>query len=64
MRLVEGGFLRSVALCAAPLDPLHYMMLLGSKYDPNMNREPRVHLKKAHINTTAQIVAKEFQIGN
>ena len=31
--------MRAVALLCAPLDPLHYMILLGPKYDPNMTGE-------------------------
>ena len=39
-----GGNLGCVALYAASLDPLHYMILLGSKYDPNMLSESIVQL--------------------
>ena len=43
---VFGFLFRAVALLCALLDPLHYMILLGSKYEPNMNREARVQLSK------------------
>jgi hypothetical protein len=38
------AFYLSENLLSAPLDPVHYMILLGPKYDPNMNREPVVEL--------------------
>jgi hypothetical protein len=38
---VAEFFLCENLLCA-PLDPLPYMMLLGSKYAPNMTGEPVV----------------------
>jgi hypothetical protein len=39
------GFFR-VWLCVALLDPVHYMILLGSKYAPNMISEVVVLLRR------------------
>ena len=38
-----------VYLLSARLDPLHYMILLGSKYEPNMPRELLVQNRKVRL---------------
>jgi hypothetical protein len=35
--------------CGAVLDPLQYMILIGSKYDPNMPREAVVLFLEVEI---------------
>jgi hypothetical protein len=56
-----GGFRCGNLLCAS-LDPVHYMILLGSKYDPNMNRELVILLFKPSFKNTVRITKEKWRV--